>query len=377
MIVAAEASSSLFAQRLLEHWQKQGKVVESFGVGSLEMERLGFRRIGKAEEMAVVGAAEIFSAYPRLKKVFDELVEAAARERPRVVVLMDYPEFNLFLARKLHALGLDCVYYVTPQVWAWRKGRVKTIRKYCKKAFVLFPFEEKFFREAGVNVEFVGHPLLEEILPEHLTPEYSRSRRERYGVEADVPVLGLMPGSRRGELSQHLELQLQVARNLLLRFPRLRVMLLVAPTLSLSEVQERLGDLDIPVTLVKDDPVAMIAITDYILAASGTATLLVGLMARPMVIMYRMKWLTGLFAKVFVRGVRFFGLVNLILGREVAPERWQSGANEAELTRLLGELISDPQRSTQMKQDLLTLWNHLGSRGATARVAAGLGEYLQ
>lgn len=213
MIVAAEASSAAFAIRLLESWKKHGRNIHAFGVGSQDMENLGFERLGKSEEMAVVGAAEIISQFRLLKSVFDRLVEEAARRRPRVVIVMDYPEFNLMLSKKLHALGIPVVYYISPQIWAWRQGRVKTIRKYCRKVFLLFPFEKKFYDAHQVSSEFVGHPVLDELDPKLFDEEHRLNSRRRCGIQDSDIVLGLMPGSRRMELKQHMAIQLEVARN--------------------------------------------------------------------------------------------------------------------------------------------------------------------
>lgn len=377
LIVAAEASSGLFAQRLLELWRSQKKELHAFGVGTPEMEAMGFERLGKSEEMAVVGAAEIIEHFSDLKAVFNRLVEEAVKRRPKVAIVMDYPEFNLMLSKKLHALGIPVVYYVSPQVWAWRKGRVETIRKYCRKVLLLFPFEVPFYRDKGVPHEFVGHPVLDELNPKYFTPEYRHLHRSRCGIQDDEIVIGLMPGSRRGEIKQHLQIQLEVARRLYREYKKIRILLMVAPTRSKEEIQDQLGDVRFPIMVLKDDPNEMIHLADYILVASGTATLMVTLLEKPMVIMYKMKWLTGLVAKLIVRGVRFFGLPNLIDGEEIVPERWQSGANPDELFALMKDYLDHPEKAEHTRRRLAAIKDKLGQKGATARVARALEEYLQ
>jgi lipid-A-disaccharide synthase len=377
MIVAAEASSVTYAQRLLEYWQKTGTPVRAFGVGSRDMEKLGFERIGKAEEMAVVGAAEIISAYGRLKKVFDDLVAAAAERRPKVAIVMDYPEFNLMLSKKLHALGIPVVYYISPQVWAWRKGRVKTIKKYCKKVFVLFPFEVPFYREHDVPCEFVGHPILDELDEKLFDESFRKVHRNQCGIRDDEIVLGLMPGSRNLELRQHFEIQLEVAKKLARKHANLKILIMVAPTFEKEKLEPYLEDFRLEYIVMKDDPARMVHLADYVLVASGTATLMVGLLQKPMVIMYRMKFMTGVFAKLFIRGVKFFGLVNLILGREVCPERWQSEANPETLFQLMDRYLTDPEYTAKVRADLAGLRQHLGDKGATERVAKSLEEYFR
>lgn len=376
MIVAAEASSAAFAIRLLESWKKHGRNIHAFGVGSQDMENLGFERLGKSEEMAVVGAAEIISQFRLLKSVFDRLVEEAARRRPRVVIVMDYPEFNLMLSKKLHALGIPVVYYISPQIWAWRQGRVKTIRKYCRKVFLLFPFEKKFYDTHQVNSEFVGHPVLDELDPKLFDEEHRLNSRRRCGIQDSDIVLGLMPGSRRMELKQHMAIQLEVARILMRKHDNLKILILCAPTFSREDLLPYLEDFGFPYIIQKDDPLRMINLTDIVLVASGTATLMVGLLKKPMVIMYKMKWLTGLIAKLLVRGTRFFGLVNLILDREVVPERWQTQVEPASLAQELEKYLLDPEYRKRVVQDLGQLQQSLGDRGATERVVKSLEEYF-
>ena len=323
MIIAAEASSAHYALKLMQYWKSEGKDIGFFGVGDRAMEAAGFERLGKSEEMAVVGAAEIFAHYSELKAIFNTLVEQARVRRPKFVILMDYPEFNLMLAKKLHAMGIKSFYYISPQVWAWRKGRVETIKKYCEKAFLLFPFEAEFYKSRNVPHEFVGHPLLDELDPSLLDAEKIRYNREKYGVKSGEKILALMPGSRRGELNQHLDIQLEVARRLLKKYDHLRLAILVAPTIKREEMLDRLEDFKSPYILLQDDPNKMISLADYVLVASGTATLMVGLLQKPMVIMYKLKWLTGVFGAIFIK-IKYFGLVNLILDKEVVPERKQS-----------------------------------------------------
>lgn len=377
LIVAAEASSSLYAQRLLEHWKKEKFQVQAFGVGSQAMENLGFERLGKSEEMAVVGLAEIIEHLGLLKSVLNRLAQEAEKRRPKVAIIMDYPDFNLMLAKKLKKLGIPVVYYITPQIWAWRKGRVKSIREYCDQVFVLFPFEVEFFKQNGVKSEFVGHPLLDEIDPKFLDEGYRKLHRSQCGIRDHETVIGLMPGSRKGEIKQHLDLQIEVARRLYKTYPNIRVLLMCAPTVDKEKLQEKLEDVRFPFMLLKSDPSEMISLADYILAASGTATLQVGLLEKPMVAMYKFKWLTGVIAKLIVRGVKYFSIVNLISGREIVPERWQERAHADELFNLMKRYLDEPQYAEQVRGDLRKLRLQLGDRGATKRVSDALKVYFQ
>lgn len=379
MIIAAEASSAHYAAQLMRYWHKNKLSVDIFGVGSAEMERLGQKRIGYSEDMAVVGLAEVVAHYSDLKKVFNNLVAEAIRRKPRFILLMDYPDFNLRLAEKLKIeLGQDIkvFYYISPQVWAWRQGRIHTIKKYCDKVFLLFPFEVDFYKKFNVPHEFVGHPLLDDLNPELLDQSLQSYARERYGIKASEKVLALMPGSRRSEVEFNFHIQLETARLLVKKYSDLRIMILVAPTLSKEYLQSKLEHFNSPYILIKEDPNQMISMADFVLAASGTATLMVGLLQKPMVIMYRMKWLTGVLAKMLVKGVPFFGIVNLIMNEEVVPERMQAEANPEELARLLQRYIEEPDYRLSTIAKLAQLQHRLGDHGATARIGEALAKYL-
>jgi lipid-A-disaccharide synthase len=374
MIVAAEASSAHYALKLLRSWKVTHPHISCFGVGSQAMENEGFERLGRAEEMAVVGASEIIAQYSHLKSVFNRLVEEATRRKPEVVVVMDYPEFNLMLSKKLHTLGIKVVYYISPQIWAWRTGRVKTVKKYCDKVLLLFPFEVPFYSKHNVNYEFVGHPLLDEIEDRFYDPQYKKMQRHRHGIQDGEMVLGLMPGSRRMELKYHLPQQLRVARELMKKYPHLRLVILCAPTIEKEQVLAYMEDFKQPFQLLKHDPFEMINLVDVMLATSGTATLQVGLLEKPLVIMYRASFLTALIAKMVVKS--FYGLVNLILDEEAVPERLQWDATDKELFRLLDGWIGQPETQKPVIEKLKRLRTKLGDKGASQRVVQILSRYL-
>lgn len=375
LIVAAEASSCLYAERLLEHWRDTGVKIEAFGIGDEAMSRLGFECLARAEDLAVVGVQEVISHFSDIKAAFYKLLDAVRERKPQVVLLLDYPGFNLRLAKKLHGLGVPVVYYISPQVWAWRQGRVKVIKKIINKMLVVFPFEKDFYQRHGIDVEFVGHPLLDE-LARSLEATGRAARRAKYGIAPDDLVLALMPGSRRSELKHHLAVQLAAAKKVIERDPRIKLILPVAPNFTLEQMKTWLGDLDVPLILVKDEPFAMIDLADVVLCASGTATLMVGLMEKPMVIMYRMNPVTAFLARRFVTATKYFGLINLVLDEAAVPEVFQNEANPDHLARLLTDYLSSETAREDVRLKLRRAKERLGSRGATARVAKALEAYL-
>lgn len=377
LIVAAEDSSALYALRLLEHWKSEKHEINAFGIGSRAMENAGFEVIGRSESLAVVGLQEVIAHWSVIKETFYRLIDLAAERKPKFALLLDYPDFNLRLAKKLKSQGIKVIYYISPQIWAWRKGRVKIIKKYVDRVLTIFPFENQFYEKHGVDARFVGHPLLDELTREGFTDESRKILREKFAVSDEQVVLGLMPGSRRSEINHHLEVQLQTAERLVRENRNLRVFLMIAPGVSIEEIQGRLGHLACPVTMIKEEPFKMIHMTDLILCASGTATMMVGLMKKPMVIMYRMNAVTSFLARMLVRHSKFFGMVNLILDREVVPERFQEKANPGELCRLLQAYLHDKQLKEKTEKDLSCLQERLGDLGATKRVAESLEEYFQ
>jgi lipid-A-disaccharide synthase len=377
LIIAAEASSAHYAALLIRHWKSLGCNHYFYGVGSQEMESLGFHRLGRAEEMAVVGVAEIWDQWAVIKAAFDSCVRQIEERRPDVVLLMDYPDFNLRLGKKMRAAGIKVFYYISPQVWAWRKSRIHDIKEVCEKVFLLFPFEKAFYDEYEVPCEFVGHPLLDDLDLRLIEPETLAQRRAQYGVTGSERILALMPGSRRGEIAQHMALQLEVAKTLLKTYPHLRLMIFLAPSLKREILDPYLNSVGDNYIILQDEPNRMISLAHYVLVASGTATLMVGLLEKPMVIMYRVKWLTGVIGNFLTRGLKFFGLVNLILDREVVPERKQAEANHDELVRLLKCYIDSEEHTKMTVLALRELKMRLGDRGATARVAEQLESYLE
>lgn len=237
---------------------------------------------------------------------------------------------------------------------------------------VLFPFEEAFYREHGVKSAFVGHPLLDEL--DHLSKDVELSR-QRFGLKKDELVLGLMPGSRESELKNHLQEQLAAAELLTQRYPKVRTVLLCAPTIERERLQKEASEISTPIQIIKSEPFEMIGVCDFLLVASGTATLMVGLLEKPMVIMYRMSAITAWFAKRLVKHTRFFGMVNLVMDREVARELFQEEASATGMATELEKFVDDDARRAKMNE-LRELKTRLGTQGATIRVAAALAPYL-
>ncbi len=376
LIVAAEASSSIYAERLLNIWKEQKKSVHAFGIGSKAMEAKGFEIIGRAEEMSVVGFQEVLAHYSQLKAVFNKLVEEAEKRQPDFVMLMDYSGFNLRLAKKLKPLGLKVVYFISPQVWAWRQGRLKTIREFIDKMLVILPFEKEFYQKNNVNVEFVGHPLLDELAPQLFDEKEREMARLKYNFRKGEFVLGVMPGSRKSEIKFCLGPQLEAIQLVVSRNPQVKIAFLVAPNFEVEEFRNSLPQLDFPYVIMRDEPAKMVSLCDAILCASGTATLVVGLMEKPMVIMYIVNGLTAFIGRRLVK-VPHFGLINLILGERAVPEFFQEQATPENMAGELEKMIRDSGYYNSIKAKLMQARFRLGDKGAMQRVAQAVESYFK
>ena len=309
LLVAAEASSCMYARLFMEAWKVQNPRTHFFGVGDQEMKSLGMECMGLAEDLAVVGLQEVLSHWKWIRSSFLNIVKAASEKKPDFALLLDYPGFNLRLAPKLKELGIPVVYYISPQLWAWKERRVKIIKKFVDDMMVVFPFEVDFYKKHQVQAHFVGHPLVEVVNREKETFSSSSSLK---------PVLGLMPGSRKSEIKHHLEVQWSAAK-MLRKHCEVDIRFLVAPTLEVDFLKKQIQDLPDHVEFLKDPPTVMIQKCDLILSASGTATLQAALCEKPMVVMYRMNPLSAFFAKFF------FGTYGLLLHCE-SDRRQASGA---------------------------------------------------
>ncbi len=372
LIVAAEASSAAYAKHLLQIWKQDGVSYQAAGIGSREMESLGFSILGRSEELAVVGLQEIIAHWGDIKKAFHAVVDYAKNEKPDFVLLMDYPEFNLRLAKKIKALGIPVVYYISPQIWAWRSYRVHQIKKIVDLMLVIFPFEVDFYKKHGVPVQFVGHPLLELLDDKIPSPEKIQATRARLLTKGKQRILGLMPGSRRSELKYNLKTQIETAQLLQKNHPEIQPVLFIAPSLDEAAVKAQCAQWNYQGLFLKEDPFFMIQTADEILCASGTATLMVGLCEKPMVIMYKMNAFSSRLAKLLVNKIPFFGMVNLISESEIVPERFQEDANPQELARCLEKMVGEPTYRQKILQDLKALKIKLGDGGGLRTLAKTL-----
>jgi lipid-A-disaccharide synthase len=348
LISAGEASGEMYGAQLIEALRRRNPSLEFFGVGGPRMREAGCDTVVDAKDLAVVGITEILSHLPKIYGLFHDLIREADRRRPKLAIVIDSPAFNWRVARQMKKRGIPVVYYVAPQFWAWRQGRVRLLREYVTKALVIFPFEEKFYRDCGVDASFVGHPLAE--LPE---PAISR---DAYAVQHKLDSakywITLMPGSRVKEVRMNLPTILEAAAQLGTAY---EFLLPVAPTLDRVFLEERTAGLGI--TLVPESLPALRHSRAGIVA-SGTATVEAAMMATPFVMVYRVSPLTYALGKPRIK-VPHFAMVNLIAGEEIVPELVQDGFTATNVVSRLKDLLPDGSPRTVMLEGLAKVKAHL------------------
>ncbi len=366
LMVAGEASGDLHGGRLLAALRRLLPGLHAFGLGGDEMQAAGLEAVAHSREVAVVGITEALRVLPRARQVFAALLAEAERRRARAAVLIDFPEFNLRLARALARRGLSVVYYISPQVWAWRRRRVTTIARVVDRMLVLFPFERDFYRRHGVDVVHVGHPLVDEV------PRLPQAWEA--GAPAGPYRLALLPGSRPSEVEALLPLMLETVRLLAAEVP-VEARLIQAPTIPHELLEEEISLSGLPVRIVAQDRFAAIADSHLALCASGTATLEVGLLGTPLLVLYRLAAFTYLVARLVVR-LPWVSLVNLVLERKAVPELIQGAASPRQVAREAARLLRDPAALAAMRSALAELRPRLGEGGASERAAREIVEHL-
>ncbi len=363
MVSCGEPSGDLYAGALTAELRAREPGIEIFGLGGERFAAAGGRLVASYDGLTVTGLAEVLAVLPRSWRVYRHLVDVARSERPDVLVLIDYPDFNFRLGQAVAALGVPVVYYICPQVWAWRSSRLETMRRFVSRALVIFPFEAPLYEASGIPVSFVGHPLLELTGPEHDRDEFRRA----HGLDLAVPVVALLPGSRPNEIRGILPDLVRAARLIGQRIPDIQFIVARAPALS-DDLFEPLEALTPRPPVVDSSTDAVLAAADVVLTASGTATVQTAIHERPMVVVYRLSRLTYWMGRRFVR-IDAFGMVNLITGRKVVPELLQEEFTPEAVASEALRFLEDEGYAASTRADLRAVREALGGPGASGRVA--------
>jgi len=374
LVVAGEASGDLHAGHLIQHLKTLSPELSFFGLGGPCMKKAGVELICDLTELAVVGFVEILKNYSRFKAIFEETLRQVDKERPAAAILVDYPGFNLRLCRELKDRGLKTIYFISPQVWAWGRRRISFIRSHVDLMLVLFKFEETLYRDGAFNVKFVGHPLLDIVKPT-LTGD---QMLEKVGLQNNARTVALLPGSRQREVTTLLPIFLEAAGKLHRRDPKTQFLICRAPTLPRQLFKEILDEanVDFPYKILNDQTYDGINASDLALVASGTATLETAILNKPMVIIYKVSFLTWLLAKALIK-IPHIGLVNVVAGQKIVPELTQYDATPEKIAKTALELLEDKQRREKIQAELYALKNSLGIPGASQRAAQEIAGLLK
>jgi lipid-A-disaccharide synthase len=373
MIMSGEASGDLHGANLAKEIRKKDPSLALYGVGSRRMQEAGVVMLADASQISVVGITEVITHLGTIYGVLSRLKRFLKQERPDLLILIDFPDFNIMLGKAARKLGIPVLYYVSPQVWVWRKGRIKTIARLVKAMIVVFPFEVPLYQQAGVDVRFVGHPLTD-VVGSGLSQEQAKVL---FGMDPKRRTIALLPGSRRTEIANLLPDMLRAAEMLLTRLPDLQFVLPVAPTLDREIIATAVSESGVPVAVTDGRVYDVLRAADAAIVTSGTATLETGLMGVPMVIVYRISRLSHAVLSRLVSGVKHVGLVNIVADRRLVPEFIQAEANPENMADAVSKMLLDRRYADEIREGLDEVRKRLGDKGTSERAAAVVMEILQ
>lgn len=371
MVIAGETSGDLHGGLLVGDLKGREPGLELYGIGGDRMREAGLDLLYHVRDFSFMGFAEVLGHLPFIRSAFRRLEAEMERRRPDLLVLIDYPGFNLRLARAAKARGIPVVYYISPQVWAWGRHRVRRIKRLVDRMLCILPFEEEFYRSRGVPARYVGNPLLDIARPALSREAFAR----KHGLSASQPLVGLLPGSRHQEVERILPAMLGACRMLKDKQPSVQFALGLAPNIGEEGILNQAQRHGISPAIVTEESYDLMAHSDLVLAASGTATLECGIIGTPLIVIYKTSWLSYLLGRMLVR-VPFIGLVNLVAGKQVVPEFIQHEARPGAIF-LMAQMLMSPGRPREaVKSELAKIPALLGQPGAAGRAAAEILDAL-
>jgi lipid-A-disaccharide synthase len=371
-VVAGEASGDAHCALLVKAIREFYPHAVFFGMGGRKLAEAGVELIVNSEHSAaLMGFTELIGSFRKIYQSFRKIQEECRRRSPDLVVLVDYPDFNLRLAKQVKTSSTKVLYFIGPQLWAWRSGRVKTVRKYVDAVAAIFPFEEDFYHRHGVRAEYVGHPFLNEPFP---APD-----RERFfaaiGARSLPPTVAMLPGSRRAEIELLLPEMVAALRSLKRIRPGIQALLPIAPGISKDRILEIVGD-ESGIVIVEGQAREILVNSDVAIVASGTATVEAALAGVPTVVVYRLSRVSYLIARLLVRGVKFFAMPNLIAGRKILPELLQDEVSPERIAEEIERFLGDPAYVSRTKAALSEVRQRLETGDDAAHRAALLAQEL-
>ncbi|NQT46441.1 MAG: lipid-A-disaccharide synthase [Candidatus Omnitrophica bacterium] len=371
LIVAGEHSGDRHGANLIRDMKSLRQDISFTGLGGPLMATAGAKLYRDMTEIAVVGFIEVLKHYSEFKKIFKDLVSTLDSDRPDMVILIDYPGFNMRLAREVKKRNIPLVYYISPQIWAWGKKRIKTIRETVDLMVVFFDFEKELYEKEGVPVEWVGHPFVDSITP--TGPK--EIVLDMLGLAKEKKTILLLPGSRRKEVEKILPIMLEAAVGVCKR--RQDVQFLISKPSSMADelYESELRKYDLPIKLTSKKNLESLTAADFVIVASGSSTLETAVMGKPMVIVYKVSPITALMVRLLIT-LPYVGLVNVVAGKRIVPEFLQGDAKPDSIAYETVSILNDPMKQIQMKSELNLVKKKLGSPGASMRAAQAILKLL-
>lgn len=371
LIVSGEASGDLHGAKLAQALLDICPTARFTGMGGGRMREAGVNTLFGIERMGAVGLVEILADFGHYLGVYRSLMKEIASGKYTAVILIDYPTLNLRLAKQGRRYGCPVYYFISPQVWAWRKGRIKDIRRSVKKMFVILPFEEKMYRRQGVDAEFLGHPFIDSVRP-------TRAREEsmkKFSLDPNIKTVGLLPGSRMNEINSLLEEMLDAAEKIKKELGACQFLLPLAESIDFDIIKQKLGTNLLGIKILKGEAYNVMNTCDVLIIASGSATLEAGIIGCPMVIIYKLNPLTYWLALILIN-TPYYGLVNIVAGEDVVPELIQSEANAENIAAKSLKVLKDPKHCQEVRNRLRVIREKLGNPGVMKSVAASMADSL-
>ncbi len=364
-IIAGEASGDLHGSNLILALKELSSSFVFEGMGGPMMVKAGLHSFRDINDLAVIGLGEVIGSLKKFKDVFRGLVKKLEEEKPDCVVLIDYPEFNLRFAKEAKKRGIKVIYYVSPQIWAWRRSRINTVKKYVDRMIVIMGFEKDFYAREGVEVEFVGHPLLDSVKTSCPRDEFLK----RQGLDPSKKTVAILPGSRRGEITRNLPVMAEAAEAIKEKLGEGVQFMVAKPKDADAELYEEiLGAEGLRPELVEDSTYDCVNSSDLAIVASGTATLETAILEKPMIIVYQVSFLTWLAGKLLVR-IPYIGLANIVAGKKIVPEFVGFMVDPAKVAGEAVSILLSSERSEGIKASLSAIKIKLGGPGASKRAA--------
>lgn len=371
LIVTGETSGDQHGAKLIHQLKKLDSDLQVAGVGSDYLRHAGVRIIADSKNMAVVGAIEVISHLKYILAAYRAIKQEIKNNPPDLLIVIDYPEFNLMVAKLAKKAGIKVVYYISPQVWAWKQKRIKKIKKRIDKMLVIFPFEEIFYQRAHVPVEYVGHPLAGEVKSIMSTADFI----EKFQIDPRALIVGILPGSRKGEIKRIFPTLLQAAEKILQTIPNIQFLVPLAPSLNEEDLAPYLKKSFIPVKIISHHFYDVVKNCQAAIVTSGTATLETALLETPMVIVYKTAASTYHIVKRIIK-IPFIGLCNIVAGKAIVKELIQHHANPENISSEIIELINNTKYRETMLKELYKVKEQLGDGESSKRAALAVWKVL-